>query len=79
MFFVKVKLIYEFTKLNIVVFHILLRIFLCVCFARRYVLRCAIWYHLYNLKNEENTPGRVLPLVLPLLKVTLFMGAFHVF
>ena len=38
MFFVKVKLIYEFTKLNIVVFHIQLRIFLCVCFARRYVL-----------------------------------------
>ena len=24
---------------------------------------CAIWYHLYNLKNVENTHGGVLPLV----------------
>ena len=28
-----------------------------------YVVRCAIWYHLYNLKNVKNTHGRVLFLV----------------
>ena len=26
----------------------------------KYVVRCAIWYHLYNLKNVKNTHGRVL-------------------
>ena len=25
-----------------------------------YVMRCAIWYHLYNLKNVKNTHGGVL-------------------
>ena len=29
-----------------------------VCFA--YVMRCAIWYHLYNFKNVKNTRGGVL-------------------
>ena len=24
-----------------------------------YVIRCAIWYHLYNLKNVKNTHGGV--------------------
>ena len=28
-----------------------------------FVMRCAIWYHLSNLKNVENTPGGVLILV----------------
>ena len=28
----------------------------------RYVVRCAIWYHLYNLKNVKNTHGGVLNL-----------------
>ena len=28
-----------------------------------YVKRCAIWYHLYNLKNVKNTHGGVLLLV----------------
>ena len=23
-----------------------------------FVVRCAIWYHLYNLKNVKNTPWR---------------------
>ena len=27
------------------------------------VMRCAIWYHLYNLKNMKNTNGGVLILV----------------
>ena len=27
------------------------------------MVRCAIWYHLYNLKNVKNTHGRVLTLV----------------
>ena len=25
-----------------------------------YVVRCAIWYHLYNIKNTKNTHGGVL-------------------
>ena len=28
-----------------------------------YVMRCAIWLHLYNLKNVTNTHGGVLILV----------------
>ena len=39
-----------------------------------FVMRCAIWYHLYNLKNVKNNHGRVLLLVklqALLLKVTL--------
>ena len=28
-----------------------------------HVMLCAIWYHLYNLKNVENTHGGVLRLV----------------
>ena len=27
-----------------------------------YVILCANWYHLYNLKNVKNTLGGVLPL-----------------
>ena len=29
-----------------------------------YVMRCAIWYHLYNLKHVKNTHGGVLILVM---------------
>ena len=29
----------------------------------RYVVRCAIWYHLYNFKSVKNTHGGVLILV----------------
>ena len=29
----------------------------------KYVMRCAIWYHLYNLKNVIKTHGEVLLLV----------------
>ena len=41
-------------------------------------MRCAMWYHLYNLKNVKNTHAGVLLLVKPatLLKVTLFQGCF---
>ena len=28
-----------------------------------YVMRCTIWYHLYNLKNVKNAHGGVLILV----------------
>ena len=31
--------------------------------SRQFVVRCAIWYHLYNLKNVKNTHGGVLILV----------------
>ena len=46
-----------------------------------YVTLCAIWYHLYNLKNVKNTHRGVLLLVnfAALLKVTLLHGCFHVF
>ena len=37
-----------------------------------YVERCAIWYHLYNLKNAKNIQGA-------LLKVTLLHGCFSQF
>ena len=30
---------------------------------QHYVVRCAIWYHLYNFKNAKNTYGGVLILV----------------
>ena len=40
-----------------------------------------MWYHLYNLKNVENSHGGVLLLVKPttLLKVTLLHGCFSRF
>ena len=37
---------------------------------------CAIWYHLYNLKNVKNTNGGVLPSATILLKVTFLHGCF---
>ena len=49
------------------------------------MMHCAIWYHLYNLKNVKNNHGGVLLLVTlqakacNLLKVTLLMCVFHVF
>ena len=39
------------------------------------VIFCAIWYHLYNLKNVKNTHGEKLIL----LKVTLLHGRFSRF
>ena len=45
---------------------------------RKYVMRCAIWYHLYNLKNVKNTHGGVLLLV-KFTKITLLHGCFKVF
>ena len=48
-----------------------------------YVMFCAIWYHLYNLKNVKNTYGGVLLLVKLqakiLLEVTLLHGCFSRF
>ena len=43
------------------------------------VMRCAIWYHLYNLKNFKNTHVGVLLQPTTLLKVTLFHGCFSRF
>ena len=43
-----------------------------------YVVRCAIWYYLYNLKKVKNTHGGVLFLV-KLLKITLLHGCFSCF
>ena len=41
---------------------------------------CAIWYHLYNLKNVKNIHGGVLLVVAcTLLKVTLLHGCFSRF
>ena len=39
-----------------------------------YVMRCAIWYHFYNLTNVKKTQGWVLLKPATLLKVTLFHG-----
>ena len=41
-----------------------------------YVVRCAIWYYLYNLKNVKNTHGGVLILVKLQAEAR---GVFHVF
>ena len=35
----------------------------CVALVSEYVMLCAIWYHLYNLKNMKNTYGGVILLV----------------
>ena len=45
------------------------------------VMRCAIWYHLYNLKNVKSTHGGALLLAKPvtLLKRTLLHGCFSRF
>ena len=41
------------------------------------VVRWAIWYHLYNLKNVKNTHGGLLILVnLQAVKLTLLHGCF---
>ena len=54
----------------------------------KYVVRCAIWYHLHNLKNVKNTHERVLILVKlqasslkppTSLKLTLLHGCFSRF
>ena len=41
-------------------------------FLNKYVMRCAIWCHFYNLKNVKNTHGGV-------LKVTLIHGCYSRF
>ena len=51
------------------------------------MVRCAIWYYLYNLKNVKNTHGGVLILVklqteavsATLLKLTILHGCFSRF
>ena len=52
----------------------------------KYVIRCVIWQHLYNLKNVKNTHGVVLILVKLqaeacnfILKLTLLHGYFSLF
>ena len=50
-----------------------------------HMMRCTIWYHLYNLKNAKNTHGGVLILVTSrfqpatLRKLTLLHGCFSRF
>ena len=50
-----------------------------------YVMRCAIWYHSYNLKKAKNAHGEVLLLVklqsenCNFTKSNNSMGAFHAF
>ena len=39
------------------------KFFSCIIFGYLNVIHCAIWYHLYNLKNVRNTHGGVLILV----------------
>ena len=53
--------------------------------AQLHVMRCAIWYHLYSLKNMKNIHGGVFLLAklqaepATLLKVTLIQGCFSCF
>ena len=50
------------------------------CNYLRNVMRFAIWYHLYNLKNMKNTHGGVLLLEpAALLEITLIHGCFSRF
>ena len=52
--------------------------FVIICYMLfLYVMLCAIWYHLYNLKNKKNTHGGVLLLVK--LQALISVGVFHVF
>ena len=41
-----------------------------------FVMLCAIWYHLYNLKNMKSTHEGVLLMAAHLLKVTLLHECF---
>ena len=41
------------------------------------VMFCAIWYHLYNLKNVKNTQGGVLLLVKLQASQIDFLRIFH--
>ena len=43
------------------------------------MMRCGIWYHLYNLKNVKNTYGEVLILVKLQASLTLLHGCFFTF
>ena len=44
------------------------------------MMLCAIWHHLYNLKNVKNTHGGVLLLIkLQALKITILHGRFSRF
>ena len=73
---------------NMGVFHIFFRLYKWYQIVQSvtYVVRCAIWYYLYNLKNVKNTHGGVLILVklqacklATLLKLTLLHGYFSRF
>ena len=59
---------------------------LCLKTSKIIVVLCAIWYHLYNLKNMKNTHGGLLLLVFvlllrpaTLLKVMLLNGYYSRF
>ena len=45
----------------------------------KYVMLCAICYHLYNLKNMKNTDGGVLLLVVKYYKWHSSQGVFRDF
>ena len=44
-----------------------------------YVVRCAIWYHLYNLTNVKNTHGRLLILACNFTKISTPPWVFFTF
>ena len=43
------------------------------------VVRCAIWYHLYNLKNVKNTHGEVLALTKIKTPLWMFFTFFKLY
>ena len=55
----------------------LLGIMACPAVLSWYVVRCTIWYHLYNLKIVESTHGRVLILGGVLILVKLQASRFE--
>ena len=40
-----------------------IQVVLDLLIVEKYVIRCGIWYHLYNLKNVKNTDGGLLILI----------------
>ena len=65
-------------------FHLWLLFFLCFIYlevprkSRIVVMLCAIWFHLFNLKNVKNNHGGAILLVIS-LKVSLLHGHFSRF
>ena len=55
---------HHYTETYILYLRVFILVFMCPCLNLGiYVMHCAFWYHLYNLKNMKNTHAGVLLLV----------------